>query len=86
MGAPDPDVLARAAENGWVVVSQDKKTLVRDATARVEAGLPMPGVVLIRPWCPVGRQIDELLVVMCCGVEADFVNQVVVIPLQPPGR
>jgi predicted nuclease of predicted toxin-antitoxin system len=45
-GWPDPDVLALAAERGWVIVSHDVNTMTAHAKARVAAGQPMAGLLL----------------------------------------
>ena len=43
-GAEDPDVLARAAEEGRVLLTHDVRTITAFAYERVEHGLKMPGV------------------------------------------
>ena len=53
-GAPDPAVLAWAAEQGRVVVSRDRATMSLEAARRIEAGEPMPGLLLIRRGASVG--------------------------------
>lgn len=47
-GADDPTVLAWAAEEDRVLLSHDLATMARFAYERVSAGLPMPGVFLIK--------------------------------------
>ncbi len=59
-GIADPDLLEWAAVNNRVVVSLDRKTLIRFANERTQNGLPMPGVVLVRPSLSPGQAIDEL--------------------------
>jgi len=44
-GADDPTVLAWAAEQGRVLVTHDVETVTRYAFERVDADLPMPGVI-----------------------------------------
>jgi predicted nuclease of predicted toxin-antitoxin system len=46
--AQDPEVLEFAAAEGRVLVSRDKRTLRDFALERVEAGKPMPGLLVIR--------------------------------------
>ncbi len=44
-GSDDPTELAVAAEQGRILVTQDVQTVTRFAFERVDAGLPMPGVI-----------------------------------------
>ena len=59
-------MLGWAAANGLVLLTHDRKTLPRFAYERVAAGLPMPGVFLVRDDMPIGAAIDELLVAASC--------------------
>lgn len=47
--ADDDSVLAFAAIQGMVLVSRDRETMPAFAEARITRGLPMSGLLLIRP-------------------------------------
>lgn len=52
--SPDPRLLVYAADDGLIVLSHDRNTLVGFAGQRIRAGLPMPGLFvspqrLVRP-------------------------------------
>ncbi len=47
-GAPDPTLLAWAAGHGRVLLTHDRRTMPRYAYDRVIAGLPMPGLLVVR--------------------------------------
>lgn len=64
--APDPDVLEWAARYGMVLLTHDRTTIPPFAYARVDAGLPMPGVYLVSTGMPVGEAIEELLMAVHC--------------------
>jgi predicted nuclease of predicted toxin-antitoxin system len=64
--APDTTVLEWAATHGLVLLTHDRKTIPSFAYARVAAGLPMPGVFLVRDDMPIGQAIDELLMAALC--------------------
>ncbi len=78
---PDPIILERAAQQGRVVVSADKKTLAPDAWNRVARGLPMPGVVILRIFQTIGQAIDELELIVLVSNPDDFRDQVIYLPL-----
>lgn len=79
--ADDPIVLAWAAQEGRIVLTHDVKTMTRFAYERVEAGLPMPGVIEIPRHVPIGQAISELLTLIGASDAADWENQVTYLPL-----
>lgn len=80
--APDPEVLEWAAVEGRPLISHDRGTMVRFANERIAAGLPMPGVFIIRnTWNRVGDMVDEILMVAHCSEPHEWVDRVVFLPL-----
>lgn len=80
-GAPDAAVLAWAAEDRRIVLTHDVSTMTRDAYERLAAGLPMPGVIEVPDDLPIGRVIDDLLLIIECSQESDLDGQVGYLPL-----
>jgi hypothetical protein len=80
-GSADPDVLAWAAREGRVLVTEDEETMIGFAWARVRAGEPMPGLLVRRQSLSIGRAVDEILVAAHCGAAEDFKDQVLFLPL-----
>ena len=64
--APDPDILARAAVEGRILLTHDRDTLPHCAYARVRAGEAMPGVFLVSDLMPIGQAIEEILLAAEC--------------------
>ncbi len=83
-GATDSAILARAAREGRVVVSLDKKTLAAEAWHRVAQQLPMSGVAILRNLLTVAKAIDELYVFAVAGNPDDLRDLVVYLPGQRP--
>ncbi len=80
-GLPDPEILAWAAIEHRVVVTHDVATMTRFAFERVEAGLPMPGVIeIVHPFA-IGQAVEELVFVVEYHDEADMEGQVLYLPL-----
>lgn len=75
-GAIDPVVLAWAAENERIVLTHDRATLPDFANERVVAGAAMPGVFVINDRLPVGRAIEELVLVATCSEALEWVGRV----------
>jgi hypothetical protein len=80
-GTPDPGVLAWAAEGGRVVVTHDTRTMGNHAYERVAAGEPMPGVVEIPDLMPIGKAIEELLLVVQLLDPEEMRDRVLRLPL-----
>lgn len=66
-GAHDAAVLAWAAAEGRVQLTHDVATMTRHAYARVEAGLPMPGVFEVSQRVPIGAAMEDVLLVAECS-------------------
>jgi len=79
-GADDPAVLAKAAEQGRILVTQDVPTMTRFAFERVDAGLPMPGIIEIVTGASLGAIIDDLALVIEASQPEDLEGQVIYLP------
>ena len=80
MHTPDPMVLAWAAEHGRVIVTHDRNSLPGFAYDRVNAGLPMPGVLLVSDEISIGQAIEEVLTAIVCLDPDEFPDQVHYLP------
>jgi hypothetical protein len=80
-GAEDPAVLGWAAAQGRVVVTHDVSTMPGFAYARIDAGLDMPGVIIVPDRMPIGPAIDDLLTVIECSVKGEYEGRVLYLPL-----
>lgn len=81
MEAPDPDVLAWAAEQNRILLTHDRKTVPFFAYGRVEKGMAMPGVFLVSDQMPIGQAVDEILVAADCFAPEECANLVRFFPL-----
>lgn len=78
----DPEVLEWAADDGRIVLTHDVKTMTKYAAARMEAGLPMPGVFEIAETLAIGTAIDELHVIIECSTQEEWNQRIIYIPLR----
>jgi len=79
--ADDRDVLAWAAENNRIVLTHDRATMSNYAYERVVAGEGMAGVFILNDRFPVGRAIDEILLLAVCTEQAEWSGRAVHVPL-----
>lgn len=78
--ADDPDVLARAAEEGRIVLTYDLKTVPGHAYDRVRSKELRPGVFAIPHDVPIGKTIDDLYALTLVSEPGKWESQVLVLP------
>jgi len=64
-----------------VLITHDVETVTRYTFARVDAGLPMPGVIGIVAAAPIGRAIEALALILECLGDNELDAQVLYILL-----
>jgi predicted nuclease of predicted toxin-antitoxin system len=77
-GTPDPEVLAWAASGNRVLITNDRNTMIAFARRRVEAGEPVPGLIVTTNEQSVGSAIDDILLIAEYMPEDEIRDQVVV--------
>jgi hypothetical protein len=80
--AAAPVVLAWAAVEGRILLTHDVKTMTYHAYERVEAGLPMPGVIEVsKQQMSLGRAVEELLIIDGASDPSEWENLVAYLPM-----
>ena len=77
-GAPDSEVLAWAAAENRILVTNDRNTMVGFAYQRVAAGERVPGVIVTTNEQSIGSAIDDILLIAEYMPEEEIREQVVV--------
>jgi predicted nuclease of predicted toxin-antitoxin system len=62
-GTPDPEVLAWAAADNRVIITNDRNTMIGFAYQRVAAGGTVPGVIVTTGEQSIGSAIDDILLI-----------------------
>ncbi|SRR5581483_10507515 len=81
-GAVDPIVLEWAAQNGRLVLTHDVSTMTRYTYDRVRANQPMPGIVEASRDVPIGKAIEDILILAECSREGEWEGQIIYLPLR----
>lgn len=82
-GAPDVEVLAWAAAQDRILITNDRNTMVGFAYERAAAGGPVPGVIATTNAQSIGSAIDDLLLIAEYMPGEEIRDQVVVfLPLR----
>jgi predicted nuclease of predicted toxin-antitoxin system len=79
-GKEDPTVLEWAAQEGHILLTHDVATITRYAYDRVRQGQTMPEVIEVSTDAPVGRVIEDVLVLVECGQEGEVEGQIQYLP------
>jgi Domain of unknown function (DUF5615) len=77
-GTPDPDLLAWAAAQNRVLITNDRNTMVSFAYKRVAAGGPVPGLIATTNEQSIGSAIDDVLLIAAYMPEDEIRDQIVV--------
>jgi hypothetical protein len=81
--AADPVILEWAAREGRILLTHDVKTMVGFANERIDAGLPMPGVIDVNKQAmSLGQGIEELLSILGASEAPDWENLVAYLPMR----
>jgi hypothetical protein len=81
-GADDPTVLEWAARQERVLLTHDVSTITKYAYDRVRVGQPMPGVFEVSRNVPIGRAIEDILLLAECSLDGEWEGQVRYLPLR----
>ena len=77
----DAAVLEFAADNQLLVVSHDVNTMPAEAYARISAGAPVAGLLMVKQNEPVRRVIDDMILICSASEMAEWQNVVAYLPL-----
>ncbi len=77
-GTPDPEVLAWAAAENRVLITNDRNTMVGFAYQRVATGGLVAGLIATTNEQSIGSAIDDILLIAEYMSEAEITDQVVV--------
>lgn len=81
LGTHDRAVLEWAASEQRILITNDRKTMIGFVRDRLEAGLPMPGVIMASRNQSIGSAIEDILVIVHVLTEDDVRDQVFFLPI-----
>ena len=77
----DDRVLEFAAQENRILITHDVSTMGRFAKVRLLAGKPMPGVFEISQNLPIGRAIEEIVIIAECSRADEWNGLIKYLPL-----
>ncbi|MGH7496181.1 MAG: DUF5615 family PIN-like protein [bacterium] len=86
VGAPphstlDPGILSWCELNGFILVTNNRKSMPQHLRAHLAQGRHMPGIFMLNPSMTVGETIDELALIWAASEEYEYVDRIVYLPI-----
>ena len=75
---PDPEILAWAAAENRILITNDRNTMIGFAYQRVRAGESLPGLIATTNEQSIGSSIDDILLIAECMPEQEIRDQIIV--------
>ena len=79
-GTADPALLELAAQEGRIVITHDRGTMLRYLTDRLRAGQPCSGIFVVPQHAALGEIIESLLLVWAASQAEEWRNQIAYLP------
>jgi hypothetical protein len=80
IGRPDPEVLSIAAGEGRVLVSHDRRTMLKHFRRFIQSQTS-PGLILVSQDMEIGQAIEELLLIWAATEAQEWENAALFVPL-----
>jgi hypothetical protein len=79
--AADPELLLRAAYEGRVIITHDRRTMPAHATNLVEEGRNIAGLIVAPRSLPLHHVIEDLELIVACSENDEWINVIRYLPL-----
>ena len=81
-GRDDPAILEWAASEGRILLTHDSTTMIDYAYDRVRAGKSTPGVVEVPDDVPIGKAIEDILLIAESSQNGEWEGLVIYLPFR----
>lgn len=78
---PDPEILRWCEQHGFVLVTNNRKSMPAHLRVHLEAGQHVPGILILNPNLSVGATIDELLMIWLAAEQDEFRDRIEFLPV-----
>ncbi|AOW98764.1 MULTISPECIES: DUF5615 family PIN-like protein [Moorena] len=80
-GTSDPDILRWCEDNGFILVTNNRKTMPVHLKDHLAAGLHVPGIFIINEDMSMGQIMEELIIIAEASIEDEYKDQISFMPL-----
>lgn len=80
-GTLDPEILVWCEANGFVLVTNNRKSMPVHLTDHLAAGWHVPGVLTVDITRDMARNLDDLLLVALAAAPGEYEDRIIYLPL-----
>ena len=78
---PDPEILKWCEQNQFNLITNNRKSMPQHLSDHLSAGHHVPGIFTINLEVPMGKIIDELLLIAGASDEDEYIDEIKYLPL-----
>ena len=80
-GTPDPEILEWCEKHQFNLITNNRESMPQHLSDHLAAGHHVPGIFTINLAVPMGKIIDELLLIAGASDEDEYIDEITYIPL-----
>ena len=80
-GTPDPEILAWCEQHQFSLITNNRESMPQHLSDHIETGHHVPGIFTINLSVPMGKIIDELLLIAGASDADEYMDQIKYLPL-----
>jgi len=81
IGVADPDILLWLEQTGYVLVTNNRRTMPDHIRAHYDSGHRIPGLFLLKRHARIGQVIEQLYLLWVASEAEEYVDRVLYLPL-----
>jgi hypothetical protein len=80
-GAPDPDILHWCEDNGFALVTNNRRSMPRHLAAHLANGNHVPGIFIVKLDDNVGNTVDQLVLIAGASLDDEYQDTIIHLPV-----
>ncbi|HLL79237.1 MAG TPA: DUF5615 family PIN-like protein [Ktedonobacteraceae bacterium] len=80
-GTLDPEILGWCEENGFLLITNNRRSLPHHLSEHVARGRHIPGIITLNAEMSIGETIEELILIAEVGNPHEYVDRIVYLPV-----
>ena len=78
---PDPEILRWCERHGFVLVTNNRKSMPGHLRAHLDEGHHVPGILILNPNMSIGATIEELTLIWAAAYKDEFCDRIEFLPV-----
>jgi len=81
IGVADPDILLWLEQTGYVLVTNNRRTMPDHLRAHYDAGHRIPGIFLLKRHARIGQVIEQLYLLWVASEDEEYMDRLLYLPM-----